>query len=66
MKYDLVFEGGDAKGTLFVGACLAGADAIAMYFDTPSSLVLPSRSKGKEMVVQTTADRIATDLLEQY
>jgi predicted acylesterase/phospholipase RssA len=41
----------------------AGANAIAMYFDTPSGLVLPSKGKSPEIVVQTTADRIATDLL---
>ncbi|HEX5604530.1 MAG TPA: hypothetical protein VFX63_18340, partial [Pyrinomonadaceae bacterium] len=43
----------------------AGADAIAMYFDTPSGLVLPSKSEAPGMVVQSTADRIATEILAE-
>jgi len=43
----------------------AGADAIAMYFDTPAGLVLPSKSVAPDIVVQSTADRIATELLAE-
>jgi NTE family protein len=43
----------------------AGADAMAMYFDTPSGLLLPSKAGDSKMAFQTTADRIATTLLAQ-
>ena len=43
----------------------AGADAVAMYFDTPSGLVLPSKGVVPEAVVHSTADRIAATLLAQ-
>lgn len=42
-----------------------GADAMAMYFDTPSGLLLPSKAGDSKMAFQTTADRIATTLLAQ-
>ncbi len=44
----------------------AGRDALALYFDTPAGLVLPS--KAPDLLggrVPTAADRIATHLLEQ-
>lgn len=43
----------------------AGADAIALYFDTPAGLVLPSKSVAPGTVAQSTADRIATGLLAE-
>jgi NTE family protein len=44
----------------------AGAEAMALYFDTPSGLLLPTKGVGdSKMVIQTTADRIAATLLEE-
>jgi NTE family protein len=43
----------------------AGADAMALYFEIPSGLVLPSKGMDSEVVFQTPADRIATSLLER-
>jgi NTE family protein len=44
----------------------AGREAMALYLDTPAGLVLPSKAMGRpDVQVQTTADRIATSVLEQ-
>jgi hypothetical protein len=44
----------------------AGREAMALYLDTPAGLVLPSKAMGQpDVQVQTTADRIATSVLEQ-
>jgi NTE family protein len=43
----------------------AGAEAMALYFDVPSGLLLPTKSGDSRMVVETTADRIATSLLAE-
>ena len=42
-----------------------GAEAMALYFDVPSGLLLPTKSADTRMVTQTTADRIATSLLAE-
>jgi predicted acylesterase/phospholipase RssA len=86
MKYDLVFEGGGAKGMVFVGACeelfrrghsfdrLLGASAgvitatlLATGY-TPQEMLeaLTEKEGGASLTgarAQTTADRIATSLL---
>ena len=44
----------------------AGREAMALYLDTPAGLVLPSKAMGRtDVQVETTADRIATSVLEQ-
>jgi predicted acylesterase/phospholipase RssA len=43
----------------------AGRDAMALYFDTPASLVLPSKGTLPGGRIPTPADRIATSILEQ-
>jgi predicted acylesterase/phospholipase RssA len=44
----------------------AGREAMALYLDTPAGLVLPSKEMRRpDGQVQTTADRIATSVLEQ-
>jgi predicted acylesterase/phospholipase RssA len=42
----------------------AGADAMALYFEVPSGLILPSKGLDSTVSLQSTADRIATNLLE--
>ena len=44
----------------------AGRQALALYLDAPTGLVLPSKSMGRsDGKEQTVADRIATSMLEQ-
>ena len=43
----------------------AGRDAMALYFDTPTGLVLPSKATLPGGRVPTAADRIATSVLER-
>ncbi|MDD5266645.1 MAG: patatin-like phospholipase family protein [Methylococcales bacterium] len=44
----------------------AGREAMAFYLDTPAGLVLPSKAPSRPgEQVETTADRVATNVLEQ-
>jgi predicted acylesterase/phospholipase RssA len=47
------------------GLVRAGREALALYFDTPAGLVLPSKAPVPGGRVPSPADRIATSVLEQ-